>query len=132
MTAASFGLIALALALMLVLVKPLGLYIARVMEGQPTWALRVGAPLEHLLYRLAGIDPKTEMGWKRYMIALLLFNTLGALLLYGLQRVQLWLPLNPQAFTNVSADSSFNTAVSFVTNTNWQGYSGESTMSYLT
>ena len=131
MTAASFGLIALALALMLVLVKPLGAYIAQVMEGQ-SWALRAGAPLERLLYRLAGIDPRTEMGWKRYMIALLLFNTLGALLLYALQRVQLWLPLNPQAFANVSADSSFNTAVSFVTNTNWQGYSGESTMSYLT
>ena len=115
MTAASFGLIALALALMLVLVKPLGAYIAQVMEGQ-SWALRAGAPLERLLYRLAGIDPRTEMGWKRYMIALLLFNTLGALLLYALQRVQLWLPLNPQAFANVSADSSFNTAVSFVTN----------------
>ena len=132
MTAASFGLIALLLALMLVLVKPLGSYIARVMEGHPTWALRAGAPLERLLYRLGGVDPKAEMGWKRYMIALLLFNALGAVLLYALQRVQLWLPLNPQAFANVSPDSSFNTAVSFVTNTNWQGYSGESTMSYLT
>ena len=132
MTAASFGLIALLLALMLVLVKPLGSYIARVMEGHPTWALRAGAPLERLLYRLGGVDPKAEMGWKRYMIALLLFNALGAVLLYALQRMQLWLPLNPQAFANVSPDSSFNTAVSFVTNTNWQGYSGESTMSYLT
>ena len=117
---------------MLILVKPLGSYIARVMEGHSTWALRVGAPVERLLYRLAGIDPKAEMGWKRYMIALLLFNALGAVLLYVLQRVQLWLPLNPQAFANVSPDSSFNTAVSFITNTNWQGYSGESTMSYLT
>ena len=84
------------------------------------------------MYRLAGIDSSAEMGWKRYMIALLLFNALGALVLYALQRVQLWLPLNPQGFSNVTPDSSFNTAVSFVTNTNWQGYSGESTMSYLT
>ena len=132
MTAASLALIALLLLLMLVLVKPLGLYMANVMEGRPIWALRVGAPLERLMYRLAGIDPSAEMGWKRYMIALLLFNALGVLVLYALQRVQLWLPLNPQQFTNVTPDSSFNTAVSFVTNTNWQGYSGESTMSYLT
>src|SRR5882672_7094856 len=72
------------------------------------------------------------MGWKRYALALLLFNALGALLLYLLQRLQAWLPLNPQHFANVSPDSSFNTAVSFTTNTNWQGYSGESTMSYVT
>jgi potassium-transporting ATPase potassium-binding subunit len=132
MTAASLALIALTLFLMLILVKPLGLYMAAVMEGRPIWALRVGAPLERLMYRLAGIDPSAAMGWKRYMIVLLLFNALGVLVLYALQRVQLWLPLNPQQFTNVTPDSSFNTAVSFVTNTNWQGYSGESTLSYLT
>src|ERR1700722_10672890 len=132
MTAVSLALVALLLFLMLVLVKPLGLYMANVLEGRPIWALRVGAPLERLMYRLGGIDPSAEMGWKRYMIALLLFNALGVLVLYALQRLQLWLPLNPQQFTNVSADSSFNTAISFVTNTNWQGYSGESTMSYLT
>ena len=132
MTAVSLALLALLLILMLVLVKPLGLYMANVMEGRPIWALRVGAPLERLMYRLGGIDPSAEMGWKRYMIALLLFNVLGVLVLYALQRLQLWLPLNPQQLTNVSADSSFNTAISFVTNTNWQGYSGESTMSYLT
>ena len=132
MTAASLALIALLLILMLVLVKPLGLYMAAVMEGRPIWALRVGAPLERLIYRLGGIDPSAEMGWKRYMIALLLFNALGVLALYALQRVQLWMPLNPQQLANVTPDSSFNTAVSFVTNTNWQGYSGESTMSYLT
>ena len=112
--------------------KPLGLYIANVMEGRPIWALRVGGGFEKLMYRLGGVDPTVEMGWKRYMIALLLFNALGALALYAIQRLQLWLPLNPQQFANVSPDSSFNTAVSFVTNTNWQGYSGESTMSYLT
>ena len=132
MTAASVALIALFLLVTLLLVKPLGLYMANVMEGRPIWPLRVGGGLERLLYRVAGVDPAAEMGWKRYMIALLLFNALGALALYAIQRLQLWLPLNPQQFANVSADSSFNTAVSFVTNTNWQGYSGESTMSYLT
>ncbi len=132
MTAASVALIALFLLVTLLLVKPLGLYVANVMEGRPIWALRVGAGLERLLYRVSGVDPAAEMGWKRYMIALLLFNAVGALALYAIQRLQLWLPLNPQQFANVSPDSSFNTAVSFVTNTNWQGYSGESTMSYLT
>jgi potassium-transporting ATPase potassium-binding subunit len=132
MTPASLALVALFLLVVLVLVKPLGLYIANVMEGRPIWALRVGGGLEKLMYRLSGIDPASEMGWKRYMIALLLFNALGALVLYAIQRLQLWLPLNPQQFANVSPDSSFNTAVSFVTNTNWQGYAGESTMSYLT
>jgi len=132
MTAASVALIALFLIVTLLLVKPLGLYMANVMEGRPIWPLRVGGGLERLLYRVGGVDPAAEMGWKRYMIALLLFNAVGALALYAIQRLQLWLPLNPQQFANVSADSSFNTAVSFVTNTNWQGYSGESTMSYLT
>jgi potassium-transporting ATPase potassium-binding subunit len=132
MTPASLALVAVFLLVMLVLVKPLGLYIANVMEGRPIWPLRVGGGLEKLMYRLGGVDPAVEMGWKRYMIALLVFNALGALVLYAIQRLQLWLPLNPQQFANVSPDSSFNTAVSFVTNTNWQGYSGESTMSYLT
>src|ERR1700719_628253 len=132
MTPASLALVAVFLLVMLVLVKPLGLYIANVMEGRPIWPLRVGGGLEKLMYRLGGVDPAVEMGWKRYMLALLLFNALRALVLYAIQRVQLWLPLIPQQFANVSPDSSFNTAVSFVTNTNWQGYSGESTMSYLT
>jgi K+-transporting ATPase ATPase A chain len=132
MTPVSVAFIALFLLIMLLLVKPLGLYMANVMEGRPNWALRLGGGFERLLYRLGGVDPAAEMGWKRYMIALLLFNALGALVLYAIQRVQLWLPLNPQQFANVTPDSSFNTAVSFVTNTNWQGYAGESTMSYLT
>ena len=132
MTPVSVAVIALFLLIMLLLVKPLGLYMADVMEGRPNWALRLGGGFERLLYRVSGVDPAAEMGWKRYMIALLLFNAIGALALYAIQRVQLWLPLNPQQFANVSPDSSFNTAVSFVTNTNWQGYSGESTMSYLT
>jgi K+-transporting ATPase ATPase A chain len=115
----------------LLFVRPLGLYIANVMEGEESAATRIGAPLERWFYRLAGIEPNTEMSWKSYAIALLIFNTLGVIFVYLLQRVQSVLPLNPQAFANVSADSSFNTAVSFVTNTNWQGYSGESTLSYL-
>jgi K+-transporting ATPase ATPase A chain len=132
MTSATLALYALYFAVLLACVKPLGLYMANVMEGRDIWPLRIGRPLESLLYRLSGTDPAAEMGWKQYTVALLLFNTLGALVVYALQRLQLWLPLNPQQFANVSTDSSFNTAVSFITNTNWQGYSGEVTMSYLT
>jgi potassium-transporting ATPase potassium-binding subunit len=132
MASGSLALIVVFLAVVLICVKPLGLYMAQVMEGRPIWPLRLGAPLERLIYRLSGIDPSESMGWKRYAIALLLFNALGALIVYALQRLQLWLPLNPQHLANVSPDSSFNTAVSFITNTNWQGYSGESTMSYAT
>ncbi len=132
MTGQSLGLFALYLAVALLCVKPLGLYMARVMEGRPIWPVRAGARLEALIYRLCGVDPGAEMGWKLYAIALLVFNALGALLVYALQRLQFWLPLNPQHFTAVSPDSSFNTAISFITNTNWQGYTPESTMSYLT
>jgi len=132
MTPASLALIAAFFFLVLLSVKPFGLYMANVMEGRPIWPLRAGARFEALIYRLCGVDPATQMGWKKYAIALVLFNTLGALLVYALQRLQVWLPLNPQQFASVSADSSFNTAVSFATNTNWQGYAGESTMSYLT
>ncbi len=113
---------------LLLLVKPLGLYIAHVMEGRLSFA----AGIEATLYRLCGIKKDEEMGWLKYALALLFFNLLGALAVYALQRVQVALPLNPQHFSNVSPDSSFNTAISFITNTNWQGYSGESTMSYLT
>ena len=132
MTPVSIAFITVFFLLLLVTVKPFGLYMANVMEGRPIWPLRVGARFEQLIYRLCGIDPDTQMGWKKYAIALLIFNTLGVIFVYALQRLQAWLPLNPQQFANVTADSSFNTAVSFVTNTNWQGYSGESTMSYLT
>jgi K+-transporting ATPase ATPase A chain len=132
MTSAALALVAAFLLLALLCVKPVGLYIANVMEGHPIWPLRIGGRAEALVYRLCGIDPAVEMGWKSYAIATVLFNVLGALAVYALQRVQVWLPLNPQQFANVSPDSSFNTALSFITNTNWQGYSGESTMSYLT
>ncbi len=131
MTAATLTLVIVYLGILLLCIKPMGLYMSHVMAGTPIWPLRAGASLERLVYRAAGVDV-AEMDWKRYAISLLIFNTLGALVVYGLQRLQVWLPLNPQAFGNVSPDSSFNTALSFITNTNWQGYSGESTMSYLT
>ncbi len=120
------------LAIILLCVKPLGAYIANVMEGRQIWVVRVGGKLERGLYRLCGVQPEAEMGWKRYALAILVFNIVGVIVLYLLQRLQAWLPLNPQRFGAVSADSSFNTAVSFVGNTNWQGYAGEVTMSYLT
>jgi K+-transporting ATPase ATPase A chain len=117
---------------LLLLAKPLGAYMAAVYDGRATWAQRIGGPLERLIYRGAGVDPAQEMDWKKYAMAMLWFNLLGALVVYALQRAQAWLPLNPQDFAAVSSDSSFNTATSFITNTNWQGYGGESTMSYLT
>jgi len=127
-----FGvLLAAFLGIVVLCVKPLGSYIADVMQGKPNFALRAGGRVEGFLYRICGIDPGEEMPWTQYAIALLLFNVLGAVVVYGLQRLQLFLPLNPQRFVAVSPDSSFNTAVSFITNTNWQGYSGEATMGYL-
>ena len=128
---AFYLLLVLVLGLTLLCVRPLGGYIADVLEGRQALAMRIGGPLEKSLYRICGVDAGREMTWKDYAIALLLFNLLGAVLLYALQRLQLHLPLNPRKLDAVSADSSFNTAISFVTNTNWQGYSGESTLGYL-
>jgi len=105
---------------------------ARVYAGDLAAAVRWLRPLENGLYRLSGIKAEEDMSWLRYAMAFLAFNLLGLLVVYGLQRLQLWLPLNPQALGNVTPDSAFNTAVSFATNTNWQGYGGETTMSYLT
>src|SRR5258708_6636617 len=116
---------------LLVLAKPLGAYMARVFEGRPIALDRAFGWLERLIYRAGGIRPTEEMGWKGYALAMLAFNFLGLLAVYFLQRAQGILPLNPQGMAAVSPDSSFNTAVSFATNTNWQGYAGESTMSYL-
>jgi len=132
MTSAAATLVALLLVVLLACVKPLGLYMANIFDGRPSWPPRALGWCERGIYRLSGIDPAAEMGWKQYALGLLLLNALGALVLYVLQRWQAWLPLNPQKFPAVSPDSSFNTAVSFITNTNWQGYSGESAMSYLT
>ncbi len=117
---------------LLLLAKPLGVYMARVYEGQPSGLDRVLRPVERLFYRLCGIKPDEEMGWKKYAGTVLLFSAGGILFLYILQRAQGMLPLNPQKFSGVPPGLAFNTAVSFVTNTNWQNYGGESTMSYFT
>jgi K+-transporting ATPase ATPase A chain len=132
MTNHALVLLGLFLLALLLAAKPLGIYIANVMGGRPTLALRLGGGIESVLYRLCGISRDEEMGWLQYALAILLFNLLGVLAVYALQRLQLWLPLNPQSMVNLSPDSSFNTAISFATNTNWQGYAGESTMGYLT
>lgn len=120
------------LAVVTLLALPLGRLLAAVGGAGKVPVLGWLAPLERLCYRVAGIDPAQGMGWKSYALALMLFNGLGALLVYGVQRLQGLLPLNPQGLGAVSPDSAFNTAVSFVANTNWQGYSGEQTMSYFT
>ena len=132
MTANGYVQLAFYLVVLIGLAKPLGLYMARVYQGEPAFLNRAGAPLERFLYRIAGVDPAREMRWTQYAIAMLLFNFLGFLGVYALQRLQGVLPFNPQSMPAVSPDSSFNTAISFITNTNWQGYGGESTMSYLT
>jgi len=114
------------------LAKPLGAHMARIYGGEKTFLHRVLEPMERILYRLAGVNPKSDMTWKEYAWALLLFNLCGFLAVYAFQRFQFWLPLNPMGFGAVSPDSAFNTAVSFATNTNWQSYAGETTMGYLT
>ena len=128
MNSHSWTLLGVFLTVLLLTGKPLGTYVAVVMEGRCSFGGRIERPL----YRLCGIKTDEEMSWLKYAFAILLFNLLGFLAVYALQRLQVWLPLNPQSFVNVSPDSSFNTAISFATNTNWQGYGGESTMSYLT
>lgn len=119
-------------AMLLLCAKPLGLYMANVYENRPVLMNRLLAPIELALYRFSGVKPDEEMSWKAYAVALLLFNLVGGIVVFVLQITQAYLPLNPQQLGNVSLDSAFNTAVSFMTNTNWQGYSGEVTMSYLT
>lgn len=120
------------LVLLLLLAVPLGRYMARVFSGERTFLDPVLKPLEGLIYRLTGVDAAHEMNWREYAAMLLLFNFLGMVALYLLQRLQAWLPLNPQGFSAVPPDLAFNTAASFMTNTNWQAYGGESTMGYLT
>jgi K+-transporting ATPase ATPase A chain len=132
MTASGVLQLVLYLVVLLVLAKPLGAYMARVYEGRRIWLDRPLGWLERLIYRLAGVEPREEMGWKTYAATMLVFNLAGLFVVYLLQRLQGVLPLNPQELAAVSPDSSFNTAVSFATNTNWQGYGGETTMSYLT
>ena len=131
MTANGYLQLGLYMALLLAAARPLGLYMAWVYEGT-TWVQRKLAPVERWLYRLCGIDPDAEMNWRQYAVAALWFSVVSFVALYLLQRLQGFLPLNPEHMLAVSPNSSFNTAVSFVTNTNWQGYGGEATMSYLT
>jgi len=120
------------LAILLLITKPLGLYMTRIFSGERTWLTPVLAPVERLFYKLCGIDPAEEQRWTGYAVSMLLFSLAGMLLLYIIQRTQQWLPLNPQHLPNVEPQLAFNTAASFTTNTNWQNYAGEQTMSYLT
>jgi K+-transporting ATPase ATPase A chain len=117
---------------LLALAKPLGWYMARVYEGKPCGLDRLLGSVERAMYRLSGVRPADEMGWKNYGVAMLLFNAAGFMFLYGLQRLQSFFPLNPANLGAVAPDLAFNTAASFVTNTNWQAYGGETTLSYLT
>ncbi len=119
------------LVVLLALAVPVAGYLTRVMDGSAR-VVRVFGPLERMLYRVAGVDPAAEMSWKQYALATIAFNVLGLFVLYLLLRIQQWLPGNPQQFAPMTADGAFNTAVSFVTNTNWQDYSPEQTVSYLT
>ena len=132
MTADAVVQLTLYCVLLVAVAKPLGGYMARVYQGEARFAERVIGPVERILYRLLHIDPREEMTWKTYAVATVLFNVAGLLVVYLLQRLQGSLPANPAALAAVTPDSSFNTAVSFASNTNWQGYGGESTMSYLT
>ncbi|KQZ42528.1 potassium-transporting ATPase subunit KdpA [Duganella sp. Root1480D1] len=134
MTTQSFLLLAVFLLVLVAAAWPLGGLLARVADGRKIPGLGWLAALEKLLYRAAGVpagETQRGMGWKAYAMALLVFNLVGTLFVYAVQRMQAWLPLNPQGLPGVGPDSSFNTAVSFVANTNWQGYAGEQTMSYL-
>jgi K+-transporting ATPase ATPase A chain len=115
----------------LAVIKPLGLYMAGVFAGERTLLSPLLAPIERGFYRLAGVDQTREQGWLGYTLAMLALSLAGLILLYGILRLQAYLPFNPQGFANVPADLAFNTAVSFVTNTNWQNYAGETTMSHF-
>src|SRR5471030_2415156 len=124
--------IALFLASILAVTMPLGRFMTRVFNRERTWLDPVLRPLERLIYRSTSVDETHEMRWTEYAVSMLLFSVVSMLVLYLMQRVQQWLPWNPQGFGAVAPDLAFNTAASFTTNTNWQAYSGESTMSYFT
>ncbi len=132
MTALGWLQIAVILVVVGLLTKPLGAYMAKVYRGEPIWIDRAIGPLERVLYRISGIDPKKDMTWKKYAMSLLAFSMAGFLLLYLVQRIQGVLPSGPSGVGAVRPDLAFNTAVSFVTNTNWQAYAGETTMKYVT
>ena len=123
--------IAVFVAVVLVLVKPLGLYMTKVFNGERTWLSPVLRPVERLFYAASGVRENEDQHWLAYAFGMLLFNAAGFFLLYAILRLQAWLPLNPQSFGNLAPDLAFNTAISFTTNTNWQNYVGEATMSYF-
>ena len=131
MTLPDITYLAFYVVLLLALAKPLGLYMTAVYEGRQTWLSPVLRPLEKTIYHAAGVDEQTEQDWKRYTVTLLLFNLSGLLLLYAILRLQGYLPMNPQGLDGMRPGLAFNTAVSFITNTNWQSYGGESTLSYF-
>ena len=132
MTLSGWSQIALTLALVLACAAPFSAFLARVFAGEKTFLSPVLGPVERGLYRLAGVDPAQEQDWVAYTLAMVVFSVLGFLSLYALQRLQNVLPLNPRGFDAVAPDLAFNTSTSFITNTNWQNYSGETTMSHLT
>ena len=132
MTAMGWVQIVVLLIVVGLLTKPLGTYMARVFEGKPVWIDKALRPLERLLYRLSGVDPKREMSWKKYAFSMLAFSAAGFFLLYLIQRIQGVFPSGPSGLGAVRPDLAFNTAVSFITNTNWQAYAGETTMKYVT
>ncbi|CCD40698.1 Potassium-transporting ATPase A chain [Candidatus Paraburkholderia kirkii UZHbot1] len=131
MNANSFMQTALFIVVLIALAIPLGRYMSGVLDGTSVVLRKFGRPVEAVLYRIAGVDPDAEMSWKHYALAVLLFNVLGALFLYAPLRLQGMLPANPKGFAGMTPDAAFNTAVSFVTNTNWQDYGGDSTLGYL-
>ncbi len=134
MTANGWFQIGLFFVVLLAVTKPLGVFMTRVFSGEKTILDPVLRPLERLLYRVTGVDEKQEMDWKEYAVAMLLFSCVSMLILYLIERVQglKWMPWNPQHFAGVEPHLAFNTAASFTTNTNWQNYVGEATMSYFT
>ncbi|MBS2015089.1 MAG: potassium-transporting ATPase subunit KdpA [Deltaproteobacteria bacterium] len=132
MTANAVVQIAVYVVVLLALARPLGAYMARVYQGEAMLAARLLGPLERLVYRIAGVDPGEEMTWRAYATATVVFNVAGILVVYALQRLQASLPLDPAGLGPVSPDSAFDTAISFASNTNWQGYAGETTLAHLT
>jgi K+-transporting ATPase ATPase A chain len=132
MTANGWFQIGLYVLVLFLITKPIGVFLARVFEREKTFIDPVLRPLERVIYRLCGIDENKEMRWTEYGTTMLVFSAFSLILLYLFERVQYWLPWNPQRLANVPPDLAWNTAVSFTTNTNWQAYTPETTMSYLT
>src|SRR5215467_10923867 len=124
--------IAVYLIILTLLARPMGVYLVKVYNGERTFLDFLLKPIERVVYAIIRTDPNREMNWKQYGIAMLVYSLVSSLALYAIQRFQFFLPANPQAFAAPSEHLSFNTAVSFVTNTNWQSYGGETTMSYFT